>query len=59
MPELGYSERVLSEYKVLFWMVFPAGSNGSQNHTAVKISEKLSNIPKLTQLVSIVGLVSK
>lgn len=34
------------------WMVFHAGNDGSQNNVDIKSSEKLSNLPKLTQLIS-------
>lgn len=34
------------------WMVFNAGDNGSQNNVDIKSSEKLSNLPKLTRLIS-------
>lgn len=45
------SEIVLSECKVLFEWSFMPSSDGSQNNVDIKSLEKLSNLPKVTQLI--------
>lgn len=40
------------------WVILHAGNNGSQNNIAIKTSEMLNNLSKLTQLTSVMDLIS-
>lgn len=53
VSELDSSEIVLSECKGLFRWSFMPSNNGSQYNIDIKCSEKLSNLPKFTQLIQL------